>query len=78
MNMQDEPNVSGRGAAEGPFARLGSEVDNLLRSLVPSDEVCQHFANARVEVLKGLRAMIDARIQRLSSEARKGVSITVE
>ena len=78
MNMRQEPNVSGETAAQGPFARLGAEVDNLLRNFVPSNEVYEHFTNARVEVLKGLRAMIDARIQRLSSEARKGVSITVE
>ena len=77
MNMRQEPTVSGESSAQGPFARLGAEVDNLLRSFVP-DEVYEHFTNARVEVLKGLRAMIDARIQRLSSEARKGVSITVE
>lgn len=67
-----------RPAADGPFARLGRDLDNFLRSAVPSEEVSEHFTNARVELLKGLRAMIDARIDRLSSERRKGVSITVE
>ena len=60
------------------FAKLGAEFDNLFRSFVPPEEVCQHFTNARVELLKGVRAMIDARITHLSSEGRKGVSITIE
>jgi hypothetical protein len=67
-----------RAAAEGPFARLGRDLDDLLRSCVPSEEVSQHFTNARVEILKGLRAVIDARIDRLSADRRKGVSIRVE
>ena len=67
-----------RPAADGPFARLGRDLDNLLWGWVPSEEVSQHVTNARVELLKGLRAMIDARIDRLSSDRRKGVSIRVE
>ena len=78
MNDRKEPEASRRPSTEGPFAKLGADFDNLLRSFVPSEEVSQHFTNARVEILKGLRAMIDARIEHLSSEGRKGVSITVE
>jgi len=70
--------AGGRPSQDGPFARVGAEIDNLLRSLVPSGETCQHFTNARVEVLKGLRAIIDARIERLASESKKGVSVTIE
>ncbi len=65
-------------SSSGPFARLGAEIDNLLRSVIPSDEAFEHFTNARVEALKGVRAIIDARIERLSSESRKGISIKVE
>jgi hypothetical protein len=38
----------------------------------------EHFRNARIEVLKGIRSMLDARIDRLSQPARKGTKVTVE
>lgn len=78
MNEGREPEATGQAAAAGPFTRLGADLDNLLRSFVPSEEVCEHFTNARVEILKGVRAMIDARIERLSGEGRKGMSVTIE
>jgi hypothetical protein len=68
---------SGEGAT-GPCARFGAELDTLLRSLAPSEDVRQHFTNARIELLKGVRSLIDDRIQRLSSEHRKGTSVTIE
>ena len=38
----------------------------------------EHFRNARIEVLKGIRSMLDARIDRLSQHAQKGAKVTVE
>jgi uncharacterized protein YunC (DUF1805 family) len=38
----------------------------------------QHITNSRVEFLKALRAMLDARIEQLSSQAHKGVKVAVE
>ena len=38
----------------------------------------EHFRNARVEVLKGMRSLLDARIERLSQHEQKGAKITVE
>jgi hypothetical protein len=78
MSATTNESAGGRPAGDGPFARLGRDLDNFLRSCIPSEEVSQHFSNARVEVLRGLRAMIDARIDRLSANRRKGVSIPVE
>ncbi len=37
-----------------------------------------HFRNARVEFLKGIRSLIDERIERLAREERKGTHVTVE
>jgi hypothetical protein len=34
--------------------------------------------NARVEFLKGLRALIDERIEHLSAKGRKGTSVPVK
>lgn len=37
-----------------------------------------HFRNSRVEFLKGIRSLIDDRIERMSREERKGTHVTVE
>ncbi|HWW86464.1 MAG TPA: hypothetical protein VNZ26_22880 [Vicinamibacterales bacterium] len=78
MNDHQGSVSEGQTTGDGPFARLGAEIDHLLRSVIPPDDVCEHFTNARVEVLKGIRAIIDARITSLSSQEKKGVSIKVE
>lgn len=38
----------------------------------------EHFHNARVEVLKGIRSLLDARIERLSQHPAKGTKVSVE
>jgi len=38
----------------------------------------QHFRNARIEMLKGIRSVLDARIERLSQHAQKGTKVAVE
>lgn len=38
----------------------------------------EHFRNARIEVLKGMRSMLDARIERLSKQSARGTKVTVE
>ena len=38
----------------------------------------EHFRNARIEMLKGVRGMLDARIERLSKHGQKGTKVTVE
>jgi hypothetical protein len=78
MSAAANDHATGHSGGDGPFARLGRDFDNFVQSCVPSEEVTQHFANARIEVLKGLRAMIDSRIERLSADRKKGVSIPVE
>jgi hypothetical protein len=42
------------------------------------DNTREHFRNARIEMLKGMRSMLDARIERLSKHAQKGTKVTVE
>ena len=43
-----------------------------------SETTRDHFRNSRVEFLKGLRSILDARIDHLSKEAPKGTRVTVE
>ena len=42
------------------------------------DETQEHFRKARVEVLKGIRSLLDARIEHLSEHTSKGTKVTVE
>ena len=41
-------------------------------------EVREHFNNSRIEFLKGIRAVIDSRIEHLSKASQPGTKIAVE
>jgi hypothetical protein len=49
-----------------------------LRRLGPPETARRHFDAARVEFLKGLRALIDARIEQVTKASAKGEKIAVE
>ncbi len=55
----------------------GPALTEFLRRLGPPGEAREHFETARMEVLKGLRALIDARIQHFSKKRSKGEKIEV-
>jgi hypothetical protein len=57
---------------------LGPEVAKLLSNLGPGEPARQHFRNARIEMLKAVRSMIDDRIATLSKQPAKGTRVTVE
>lgn len=57
---------------------LGPGFSDLLRRLGPPEQARQHFETARLEILKGLRAIIDARIQQVSKRRDRGQKIPVE
>lgn len=40
--------------------------------------VREHLANARIEFLKAIRAVIDARIEHLSGDGQRGTKVVVE
>ncbi len=56
----------------------GPALSDLLRRLGPPEEVRRHFEAAQLEILKGLRALLDARIERRSKSSGKGAKIPVE
>jgi len=43
-----------------------------------SSEVREHFTNSRIEFLKGIRAVIDSRIEHISKAHQRGTKIAVE
>jgi hypothetical protein len=53
-------------------------VDTVREFLGISPAARQHLANSRVEFLKALREMLDARIEHLSSQPQKGTKVAVE
>ncbi len=56
----------------------GPAMTELLQRLAPPAEARRHFDTARVEFLKGLRAVIDARIEKLTKPKERGQTIKVE
>lgn len=60
----------------------GPLLTQFLKNLGPSDQVSQHFKNAQLEVMKGLRAFLDeqitARSAATSGTAAHGTRIVVE
>ena len=77
-------NTESAGAASAPVKQypvmdaLCTEFKQLLSSLMPRPDVTEHFRNARIEVLKGLRKVIDNRIEHLSRCSQQGRKIEVE
>jgi hypothetical protein len=52
-----------------------------LRDLLPpppSDRTRDYFRNSRIEFLKGIRSIIDDRIDRIQKAAQKGTHVVVE
>jgi len=56
----------------------GPALSELIRRLAPPAEARTHFESARLEFLKGLRAVIEARIERRSKPKARGQAINIE
>ena len=66
--------------ASGPCLCQGTGplLSELLRRLGPPEPARRHFDAARIEFLKGLRAVLDARIAQVAQRAARGEKINVE
>jgi hypothetical protein len=73
-------NTKSRAAGYAPCICQGAgpALTELLQSLAPPAEARRHFENARLEFLKGLRAVIDGRIERRSKPKARGQAINIE
>jgi hypothetical protein len=62
------------------FSDFVDEVRGLVDGVLPPEEVRQHFRNSRVEFWKGIRALVDVRIEHInrSGSKQKGSSFGVE
>ena len=76
----EEANASSSGPVRGECLCMGAgpQATAILKtiSLGPATE---HFRNSRIEFLKGLRSLIDSRIEKLQRvEPQKGTSVPVD
>jgi len=60
------------------FCDVAAPQINALMDHVWPKDTREHFRNARIEMLKGMRSMLDARIDHLSKHSAKGTKVTVE
>ncbi len=76
--MEEESDVKqGDSRVEScPCRDLGEHIAALLGARSP--EARRHLRNARIEMLKAIRALIDERIEHLSRAAAKGTKIAVD
>ena len=56
----------------------GPMLTDLLQRLGPSEAVRQHFSNAHIEVLKGIRAFLDEQIAAHAGSPAHGTRIPVD
>ena len=58
-------------------AVAGPQLEAMFENVLP-ENTREHFKSSRVEFLKGIRSMLDARIAHLSEHPRKGTKVAVE
>ena len=79
MNDTQQTQSTATGQAYAHARCACSELTEAVSELLGfSPSVKQHLHNSRIEFLKALREMIDARIDHLSSQVQKGTKVAVE
>jgi len=70
---------AGRAAeAECLCSAIRRAAEEVGRIFTPPENVQKHFRQARVEILLGIRALIDERISQLNRSQEKGTRVVVE
>jgi hypothetical protein len=60
------------------FCEATDAMKKFLNEVGPSEEARGHFRQSRVELLKGIRRIIDDRIEKVSQKGSKGTHVVVE
>lgn len=76
--QQTSANTTADAQREYWCCRLRRGIEEIAGAFAPPEAASSHFREARIEVLRGIREMIDYRIQRLSRENTRGSRIVVE
>lgn len=72
MDEQTSTGTSGRAERCGDLADQVAEIVGL------RPDTRQHLRNARIEILKAVRSVIDSRIDRLTHAGQKGTKLSVD
>lgn len=78
-NQQSEPQSHQRASnVRGERCVCNEVFDHLKDAFGVPPAAKEHLANSRLELLKAVREVIDARIEKVSKAARQGTKIAVE
>ncbi|HVW84041.1 MAG TPA: hypothetical protein VHB50_05155 [Bryobacteraceae bacterium] len=53
-------------------------IGKFFRNIGPSEDAAEHFRQSRIEFLKGIRRILDDRIERIGRTGRRGTHVVVE
>jgi hypothetical protein len=76
--MEEQESTAGPVRGECLCMGAGPQATAILKG-ISLGGASEHFRNSRIEFLKGLRTMLDSRIEKLQrKEQKKGTSVPVE
>jgi hypothetical protein len=79
MNEANEANGAARHAHDDCICcEASAAIGKLFRAIRPSEKVSEHFRQSRVEFLKGIRTLLDERIDHIGRPPHKGTRVVVE
>jgi hypothetical protein len=78
MTETGETGQTAKEQAESACKRVKQGLEDFVNMFLPPEEATKHFREARIEMLRGFRAILDARIEHLSSRGTQGTRVTVE
>ncbi len=77
--IEGQESTSGAAARAGNLCeKVGKAFSEIASIFTPPEEAEKHFRQARVEMLRGVRELIDIRIANLSRSQSKGTHVVVE
>lgn len=78
MSAQKTTRQEASQSATGERCLCREVLDQFRENFGISEKVQEHFTNSRIEFLKGIRAVIDNRIESLGKTSQRGTKIAVE
>lgn len=71
--------TAGSSCRKPHFTDFVNEAREFAETIIPPEEVRQHFRNSRIEFWKGVRALVDLRIEHIGRKGhQKGAAVPVE
>ena len=78
MKNEQQQSTMGGSSEACMCGGCGPMTTRYLQAMLPGGDAADHFRKARLEMLKGFRALLDQRIESLSGNAGKGTKINID